>query len=95
MAFWKAPGNDVIPVDLFCQCKSCVVPLLHDILVKVGGKVWYHNTCCKIITLYENKSVRSAITTQGVSPNGIAGKKLAHVIISCLQKLFKRVFPEL
>ena len=32
MASWKAPGS--IPNDLFRQCKSCLLPLLHDILVK-------------------------------------------------------------
>ena len=31
MASWKAPYSGGIPVDLFRQCKSC---LLHDILVK-------------------------------------------------------------
>ena len=34
MASWKAPGSDGIPVDLLRQCKSCLLPVLHDILVK-------------------------------------------------------------
>ena len=35
MAFWKKiPGSDGILANLFCQCKPCLLQLLHDILVK-------------------------------------------------------------
>ena len=34
MTSWKAPGSDGIPADLFRQCKSCLLPLVHEILVK-------------------------------------------------------------
>ena len=34
MAPWKAPGSDGIRVDLLQNCKSLLLPLLHDILVK-------------------------------------------------------------
>ena len=44
MASRKAPGitkSDGIPADLFRQCKSCLLPLLHGMLVKCWreGKV--------------------------------------------------------
>ena len=41
MASWKAPDSDAIPADLFRRCKSWLLPLLHDILVKYWreGKV--------------------------------------------------------
>ena len=31
MASWKAPDSDAIPADLLRQCKSCLLPVLHDI----------------------------------------------------------------
>ena len=34
MAPWKAPGSDGIPAELLQHCKSCLLSLLHDILVK-------------------------------------------------------------
>ena len=34
MVPWKAPGSDGIPADLLCHCKSCLLPNLHNILVK-------------------------------------------------------------
>ena len=34
MAPCKAAGSDRIPADLLKHCKSCLLPLLHDILVK-------------------------------------------------------------
>ena len=34
MAYWKAPDSYGRPADLFRQCKSCLLPFLHDILVK-------------------------------------------------------------
>ena len=34
MAPWKVPGSDGIPADLLQHCKSCLLPLLHEILVK-------------------------------------------------------------
>ena len=33
-ASWKAADSDCTPADLFRQCKSCLLPLLHEILVK-------------------------------------------------------------
>ena len=34
IAPWKAPGSDGITADFLQHCKSCLLPLLHDILVK-------------------------------------------------------------
>ena len=40
MAPWKTPCSDGILADLFLQYKSCLIPLLYDILVKCwrGGR---------------------------------------------------------
>ena len=34
MASWKATGSDGIPANLFHQCKSCSIPIIHEIFVK-------------------------------------------------------------
>ena len=60
MASWKAPGSDGIPADLVLQCKSSLLPFLHDILVKCcrEGQVPQDMSDAKIITLYKNKGAR-------------------------------------
>ena len=60
MAYWKAPGSDGIPADLFRQWKSCLLPFVHDILVKLWreGNVQQDMRDAKIITLYKNKGAR-------------------------------------
>ena len=45
MASWKASDSDGIPAGLFRQCKSNLLPFLHDIVVKVGEKARCHKTC--------------------------------------------------
>ena len=57
MASGKAPGSDGIPPDLLKQCKACLLPLLHDILIKCWreGEVPQDMRDAKIITLYKNK----------------------------------------
>ena len=34
LAPWKSPGSDDISADLLQHCKSCLLPLLHESLVK-------------------------------------------------------------
>ena len=46
MAFWKAPGSDGIPADLFRQCKSYLLLLLHEILVKCWREGDTRHTFC-------------------------------------------------
>ena len=97
MAPWKAPGSDGIPADLLQQCKSCLLPLLHDILVKCWreGKVPQDMCDAKIITLYKNKGARSDCNNhRGISLLGVAGKVFARVVLPRLQKLAERVYPE-
>ena len=61
MDSWKTPGSDGIPANLFRQCKSCLLLLLHKILVKCWkeGKVTQDMSDAKIIALYNNKGARS------------------------------------
>ena len=53
MALWKAPGSDGISADLLQHCKSCLLPLLHDFLVKCWREDMVPQDMCdaKIITL--------------------------------------------
>ena len=61
MSPWKAPGSDGIPADLLQHCKSWLLPLLHDILVKCWREDMVPQDMCdaKIISLYKNKGIRS------------------------------------
>ena len=82
MASWKAPECDGIPEDLFRQCKSCLLPLLHDILVKCWRKGMVPQDMCdaKIITLYKNKGTVGRIaTTTGEFPFLELLVKILHV----------------
>ena len=97
MAPWKAPGSDGIPADLLQHCKSCLLPLLHDILIKCWreGMVPQDMRDAKIITLYKNKGTRSDCNNhRGISLLGVAGKAFARVVLPRLQKLAERVYPE-
>ena len=60
MAPWKAPGSDGISADLLQHCKSCLLLLIHDILVKYWRKGMVPQNICdaKIITLYKKKGTR-------------------------------------
>ena len=82
MAPWKAPGSDGIPADLLRHCKSCLVPILHDILVKCWreGIVPQDMRDSKIITLYKNKGSRSDCNNyRGISLLAVAGKAFARL----------------
>ena len=46
MAPWKAPGSDGILADLLQHCKSCLFPLLHEILVKCWREVMVPQDMC-------------------------------------------------
>ena len=61
MAPWKTPGSDDILSDLLQHCKSCLLPLLYDILVKClkEGMVTQDMCDSKIINLYKIMGTRS------------------------------------
>ena len=82
MASWKVPGIDGIPADFFLQCKSCLLPLLHESLVKCWrvGKVAEDIRDANVITLYKNKGTRSDYNKhRGISLIGIAKKKVLNI----------------
>ena len=97
MASGKAPDSDDIPVDLFCQCKYCLLPLMHEILVKYRrkGKVPQNMCDAKIITLNKNKDARTDYNNhRGISLLGMAGKAFARVILPRLRNLAEILYPE-
>ena len=95
MAPWKAPGSDGIPADLLQHCKSCLLPLLHNILVKCWRESILPKDMCdaKIIT-YKNKGTRSDCSNHRRILLGIGGKTFVCVFHPRLQKLAERVYPE-
>ena len=97
VASWKATDSDGIPAELFLQCMSCLLPLLHDILVKCWRESKMLQDMCnaKIITYYKNKGLRSnCINHKGIFLLGIAGNVFARVILPRLQKLAERLYSE-
>ena len=83
---------------MFRKCKSCLLPLLHDILVKCWreSKVSQDMRDAKIITLHKNKGARSDRNNhKGTSLHGIAEKAFESVVLPRLQKLAKRIYAEL
>ena len=81
MAPWKAPGSNGIPADLLQYCKSCLLPLIPDILVKCWreGMVPQDMYDAKIITLYKNKVLGRIATTTGEFPFLELLAKILHV----------------
>ena len=98
MASLKAPGSDDVSANLFCQCMSCLLPLLNEILVKCRceGKVPQDMCDTKIITLYKNNGARLGCNNNHgiISKLGIDGKAFAREILPRLHKLAERVYPE-
>ena len=97
MAAEKASGSDGIPPDLLRQCKTCLLPLLHDILIKCWrkGEVPQDMRDAKIITLYKNKGARSDCNNhRGISLLSIVGKTFARVLLPRLQTFTGRIHPE-
>ena len=77
---WKAPGSDDIPSDLLQHCKSCLLPHLHEILVKGWREGMVPQNMCdaKIITRPDCNIHRR------ISLLGFAVKAFARVVIPCL-----------
>ena len=98
LASGKAPGSDGIPPDLVKHCKTSLLHLLHEVLCQCWreGAVPQDMRDAKIVTLYKNKGERSDCNNyRGISLLSIVGKVFAPVILTHLQKLAERVYPEL
>ena len=96
MASLKVPSSDDIPVNLFRQCKSCLLPLLHKILVKCWreGNGLQGMRDAKIITFYKNKGTKLCCNNhRGISLLGYADKVFASVILPFPHMFSERVYP--
>ena len=93
----KSPGCDGIPPDLLKHCKTSLLHPLHEVLCQCWreGAVPQDMRDAKIVTLYKNKSERSDCNNYiGISLLSIVGKVFARVILTRLQKMAERVYPE-
>lgn len=93
----KAPGEDNIPAEVIKCGKPVLLKPLHDLLCLCWkeGKVPQSMRNSKIITLYKNKGDRTDCNSyRGISLLSIVGKVFAKVVLSRLQVLADRVYPE-
>ena len=98
LSIGKAPGPDGIPPEVIKAGKgSSLIGHLHSLL----NQCWEEKMVpqdmrdAKIITLYKNKGDRSDCNNyRGISLLAIVGKVFARVILSRLQILADRVYPE-
>ena len=93
----KAPDSDGIPSDLIKHCKTTQLLPLHEVLCQC----WQEDAVpqdmrdATIVTLYRNKGERSDCSNyRGISLLSIVGKVYARVILTRLQKLAERIYPE-
>lgn len=97
LACGKAPGIDGIPPELIKHCKSTLLDPLHEVLCQCWseGSLPQDMRDAKIVTLYKNKGDRSDCNNyRGISLLSIVGKLYARVILTRLQQLAERVYPE-
>lgn len=93
----KAPGIDAIPPDLIKQGKPALLPHLYELLCLCWeeGAVPQDMRDAKIITLFKNKGDRSDCNNyRGISLLSIVGKVFARVVLTRLQVIAERVYPE-
>lgn len=93
----KAPGEDGIPPEVIKSGKEAILPDLHELLCLCWreGSVPKDMRDAKIVTLYKNKGDRSDCNSyRGISLLSIVGKVFARVVLSRLQVLAARVYPE-
>jgi len=93
----KAPDSDGIPSDLIKHFKTTQLLPLHEVLCQC----WQEDAVpqdmrdATIVTLYRNKGERSDCSNyRGISLLSIVGKVYARVILTRLQKLAERIYPE-
>ena len=94
----KAPGSDGIPPEVVKAGKdSSLFKHLHSLLLQcwLERQVPQALRDSKIITLYKNKGDRCDCNNyRGISLLAIVGKVFARVVLSRLQVLGERVYPE-
>ncbi|KAI8494032.1 hypothetical protein Bbelb_283790 [Branchiostoma belcheri] len=93
----KAPGNDAIPPEVIKQGKPALLPHLQELLSLCWkeGSVPQDMRDAKIVTLFKNKGDRSVCDNyRGISLLNIVGKLFARVVLSRLQVIADRVYPE-
>lgn len=93
----KAPGSDGIPPDVIKSGKSALLQPLYDLLCLCWkeGAVPQDMRDASIVTLYKNKGDRSDCNNyRGISLLSIVGKVFARILLTRLQTLAARVYPE-
>ena len=94
----KAPGKDGIPSDIIKVGKDTdLLRHLYELLCQCWkeGTIPHDMRDANIITLYKNKGDRSECNNyRGISLLSTVGKTFARVILSRLQTLAARVYPE-
>ena len=93
----KAAGEDCIPPEVIKCGKPALLGPLHELLLLCWkeGKVPQDMRNAKIVTLYKNKGDRSDCNNyRGISLLSIVGKVFARIVLSRLQVLAERVYPE-
>lgn len=93
----KAPGSDNIPPEAIKCGKDVLCQHLHDFFCTCWkeGLVPQDLRDARITTLYKNKGERSDCNNyRGISLLSIIGKVLARIVLSRLQLLANRVYPE-
>ena len=94
----KAPGSDGIPPEVVKAGKHTTLPdHLFELLLQCWeeGSVLQDMCDANIIRLYKNKGERSDCNNyRGISLLGIVGKTFARIVLSRLQTLAERVYPE-
>lgn len=94
----KAPGSDGIPPEVIKAGKgSTLIGQLHSLLTLCWAEenVPQDMRDAKIVTLYKNKGDRSDCNNyRGISLLAITGKVFARIVLSRLQILGERVYPE-
>ena len=93
----KAPGRHETQPNLIGKCQTALFEPIHDLLCWcwVEGSVPQDMRDAKIVTLYKNKGERSDCNKyRDISLLSTVGKMYARVLLSRLQRLAHRVYPE-
>ena len=93
----KAPGKDGISAEIIKAARGHLAPHLLDLLQQCWkeGRVPQDMKDSVIVTLYKNKGDRSDCNNhRGISLMSIVGKCFARVVLTRLQKIAERVYPE-
>lgn len=93
----KSPGMDGIPAEVIKSGKAGLLEPLHKLLIQCWeeGAVPQDMRNANIVTLYKNKGDRSDCNNyRGISLLSIVGKLFARIVLSRLQLLADRIYPE-